>query len=309
MFTLAHLSDIHLSPLPHIPVRDLLNKRAIGYLNWQRGRKDMHRHEVLARLLADLEGQDVDHVAVTGDLVNLGHPAEFEQARDWLARLGPAELVSVVPGNHDAYVRLRHHPGIGLWAPYMSSMGVEDEGGADVAVARGPSALHFPYVRLLGELALVGVSSAVVTAPFVAAGRVGGRQRQELARLLGDLGTAGRFRVLLIHHPPHPVRGNWRRGLRDAADLLALLREVGVELVLHGHNHVHEIAHVETPSGRAPVVGVPSASVARHRHKPLARYNLYRIERTGGGMSCTLIGRGLRQADGPVEELVRLRLL
>ena len=33
MFYLAHISDIHLTPMPKIAWRELLNKRITGYIN------------------------------------------------------------------------------------------------------------------------------------------------------------------------------------------------------------------------------------------------------------------------------------
>ena len=47
MFTLAHLSDIHLSPMPRARRRDLFGKRVLGYVNWHRGRKLVHRRDIL----------------------------------------------------------------------------------------------------------------------------------------------------------------------------------------------------------------------------------------------------------------------
>ena len=41
---------------------------------------------------------------MTGDLVNLALDGEIEMARLWLETLGAPQDVSVVPGNHDAYV-------------------------------------------------------------------------------------------------------------------------------------------------------------------------------------------------------------
>ena len=53
-------------------------------------------------------------------------------------------------------------------------------------------------------------------------------------------------------------------------------------------------------SGPLPVVGAPSASLGRlHKHEPLARYNLYRIE--GPPWRIELIGRGLAEPGGEVE--------
>ena len=80
-FTLAHLSDPHLPPLPAARLRDLANKRALGYLNWRRNRRKFHRRDVLDALVSDIRTQTPDHIAVTGDLVNLSLEAEFAPAR------------------------------------------------------------------------------------------------------------------------------------------------------------------------------------------------------------------------------------
>src|ERR1700688_1711294 len=108
-FTLAHLSDPHLPPLPAARLRDLAGKRALGYLNWTRNRHKYHRREVLDALVADIQAQRPDHIAVTGDLVNLALEAEFAPAQAWLESVGPPQQVTVIPGNHDAYVRATQH--------------------------------------------------------------------------------------------------------------------------------------------------------------------------------------------------------
>ena len=109
-FTLAHLSDPHLPPLPAPRLFDLAGKRALGYLNWTRNRHKFHRRDVLDALVADLEAQAPDHIAVTGDLVNLALEAEFAPARAWLRDASaPPDRVTVMPGNHDAYVRATQH--------------------------------------------------------------------------------------------------------------------------------------------------------------------------------------------------------
>ena len=118
-FTLAHLSDPHLPPMPVARFRDLANKRALGYLNWTRNRHKYHRREVLDALVADLRAQQPDHVAVTGDLVNLALEAEFAPSRAWLESVGAAEHVTVIPGNHDAYVRATSHRAAEAWDDYL----------------------------------------------------------------------------------------------------------------------------------------------------------------------------------------------
>ena len=120
-FTLAHLSDVHLSPVTGFTPRHWNAKRALGYLNWQRGRRHVHQRTVADRLIQDALALRCDHIAITGDLINLGLPAEYDAALDWLQSVGPPERVTVVPGNHDVYTRLAGHPGIARWAAYMGS--------------------------------------------------------------------------------------------------------------------------------------------------------------------------------------------
>ena len=162
MFTLAHLSDIHLSPLPLVKRRELMSKRMLGFVNWHRGRKFAHRREILDRLTSDLAEQNPDHIAVTGDLVNLGLPEEFVRAAEWLNDLGPPARVTAIPGNHDAYVRLHPEAGTRHRRPFMEA---NDEG---AALFPTPATL-FPFVRRFGDVAIVATSSAIPTMPFIAA--------------------------------------------------------------------------------------------------------------------------------------------
>ncbi len=80
-FLLAHLSDPHLGPIPRPKLRELAGKRLTGYVNWQRGRYLVHDMQMLERITADMLGQNPDHVALTGDLVNIGLEKEFSISR------------------------------------------------------------------------------------------------------------------------------------------------------------------------------------------------------------------------------------
>ncbi len=302
MFTLAHLSDVHLSPLPRPTLSQLLNKRMLGYANWLRGRDQVHQRRVLDTLTADLKARQADHIAVTGDLVNLALPLEFAAARDWLATLGDAETVSVVPGNHDAYVRSDTAEGLGLWRAFMQS-----DPTLDLPVASGPDG--FPFVRLRGPAALIGLSTAVPTPPFIAAGRLSQSQLRALPDLLRALRERNLFRILLIHHPPLSGLSAWRRGLQNCEALLSILRTHGVELVLYGHNHEQALDRLDTMTGAAALVGVPSGSAARAGHRALARYNMYEISRADKGWECVMTGRGLPSPDEPITELERRALI
>ncbi|MDJ0931593.1 MAG: metallophosphoesterase [Breoghania sp.] len=291
MFRLAHLSDPHLGPLPNPTLLELASKRAIGYLNWQRNRASKFTSEYLDGLVADLKAQEPDHIALTGDLVNIAIDAELGPARRWLDKLGPAHDVSVAPGNHDAYVPGALRRASEAWAPYMR--------GDDDHI---PGA--YPYVRRRDDVALVGVSSARASAPFFATGHVSTEQAKLLCQKLKALGRDGVFRVVMIHHPP--VRGStdWYKRLIAGSRVRAAILQGGAELVLHGHTHIDSLHWLKGPVGPVPVVGVPAASNAPGGKKPGARYNLFKIERAGNDWRCYWRERGFQK---PGEGIVEIR--
>jgi len=292
-YTLAHLSDPHLPPLPAPRLRDLAGKRALGYLNWTRNRQRFHRRDVLDALVSDMQAQGPDHIAITGDLVNLALEAEFAPSLKWLESVGAPDRVTVIPGNHDAYVRAAQHRFAEAWGNYLASDDKPDGG------------VTFPSVRRRGPLALVSVSSAVPTPPLMATGWLGRTQLDALERMLAGLASEQAFRVLLIHHALRS--DSHAKRLTDSREVLALLKQYGVELILHGHDHVHSTMWVDGPKGPIPAVGVPSASALAHGRYPAAAYNLFSIDRDGGAWRCEQRVRGL--IDGlRIQELRRVRL-
>ncbi len=273
----AHLTDPHLTrPVPG-GVADLANKRALGYLSWRRRRHAIHRSEIVDALVADLHAQSPDHIAITGDLTQIGLPAECSDARAWLEKLGPGNRVSVVPGNHDQYVRAPWHETLGLWYDYMAT---DPEAGADQ-----PQAALFPSVRVRGPVAFIGVSSVYPCPPFLATGRVGKTQLEALSQALQQTRDRGLCRVVLIHHPPVPDSYKWRKRLEDASATCAILRSAGAELVLHGHTHRLMLNELDTTAGTLPVFGLSSASSGDADFARRARYFLYRVQRNKDGIA------------------------
>lgn len=302
--TLAHLSDVHLATRGGFGLRHWRLKRILGYLNWLRGRKHTFARRTVDLLVADMQKQGPDHVVVTGDLVNFGLPAEYIAAHEWLESLGEARQVTVVPGNHDIYVPLRSEPGVNRWRGFMSP----DSFGETFAGIADTGREGFPFVRRLAAgIALVGLNSAEPTPLFVAAGSLGDAQRARVAEILDRLGREGMVRVVLIHHPPLPGQAPRRRALRDAGALQQILKEVGAELILHGHNHKNSLVWADGPGFRIPVLGIAAAglSVAASPGGALGRYNLISFKETAQEMELIVEGRGLDRVNGEVVALER----
>jgi 3',5'-cyclic AMP phosphodiesterase CpdA len=292
MFTLAHLSDLHLAAAQP-PLAKVLSKRGLGFINWQRKRKFIHRPEVLDAITRDLKSQSFDHIAVTGDLVNLSLPDEYLRAQQWLQRLGKARDVTVVPGNHDVYVREAQEAPATYWGDNM----------------RGDDGLdRFPFLRRRGNVALIALSTGVPTGPFMATGRLGTRQLARLAELLDQ--TRGSFRVVVIHHPPKSPPRRYLRRLTDAPALRGVLAEKGAELLIHGHDHHSELVWLDGPQDqKIPAVCVPSASAAApHGEEGGAGYHLFTIDDTPGQWRCAMIARQ-RSADGTISEAKREKIV
>lgn len=270
----AHISDLHALELSGVSPLRFLNKRLLGGLNLLRKRASQHPLRILDALCRDLNRVPLDHIVVTGDLSNLSFPSEFRRARRSIdtLRLGPRE-VTVIPGNHDVYVWEayfgRHFEK--SFAPYCL--------GDDAQPGDAP---HFPFSRVRGDVAFIGCSTALPSPPPLADGWLGRRQLAEIADSLSRL--RGRFRVLLIHHPPVPYRLDLLRALRDRRGLQDVLRRVGCELILHGHEHRDLCAELPGPRGPIPVIGVGSGTFADPRLDRRARYNIYTVT-PGSGFS------------------------
>jgi 3',5'-cyclic AMP phosphodiesterase CpdA len=278
----AHLSDPHLSSLAGVKARDLISKRALGYLSWRRRRRFEHRREVLTALELDLQQFHLDQLLVTGDLTHIGLPQEFQQARDWLQQLGKPHDVALIPGNHDACVAADWQQTFALWQEYMASDAATT--GAD----------PFPSLRVRGDIAFIGLSTACPKPPLMATGTVGALQLAQLPALLGRSAARGLFRVVYLHHCPVPGKEKWRKRLTDASAVQQVIIDHGAELVLHGHGHRVHYNELSTTHGTTPVVAVPSASSMGLRGGTAAQYNCYRVNRCDRGWELQISSRGYR---------------
>ncbi|HHB83447.1 MAG TPA: metallophosphoesterase [Devosia sp.] len=295
MNTIAHISDIHLSPLPRVRIRDLFNKRLTGYINWKLKRGANMCPDAGKSLVEHMLSQRPEMSVVTGDLVNIALPEETRNAAAWLRYLGPSERVCMVPGNHDAYLPGSLESARATYGAYATGETLNED--------------PYPFVRRVGQVAIIGCSSAVATPPFVAAGRFDVEQAERLAKVLQILENAGLYRIVAIHHPParefaYPVR----KSLFGAKLFRDIIRQNGAEMVLHGHTHHSSLYSIEGPNAKVPVVGVAAASACPTSNDPPARYNLFRIEKLQNRWNCTMREFGYQRIGETIVQRLQVRI-
>ena len=251
---------------------DFATKRWIGGLNLLSNRGRHYHTHVFEALIEDINAQvsegAIDKVVVTGDITNLALEQEFVFARKLFDRFQlPPEAITVIPGNHDAYVK----KGAEYFAEHFADFFRSDDGSQT-----------WPLVRTREGITFIGLSTSLQTPWFTAYGVIGDEQ---LAVLEAALKAAeGTFRVVLIHHPPVGRRAaNIIRGLKDHPAFHRVLGRAGCELVLHGHEHQDLVGDITGPGGPIPVRGIQSATYEAGNHQKRARYRIYEIQ--GGAVA------------------------
>lgn len=297
MYRLAHVTDPHFRSFEGARVADFIGKRVVGALNLVVYRRRKHKMDLLAALNADLRGQRPDHVALTGDLSNVSLEAEWREALRWIEALERSpEEVTVIPGNHDAYV-----PAVVEQRAFESLFARYQTAGAGGALPATLPVDGYPFVRFRGPLALVAVNSCVATRGLGAWGRVGDEQLRRVEAMLASPELQGHVRVVLIHHPPVRHKGVEDRNLRDRDAFTTMLARVGAALVLHGHDHEDELVRVPGPGQtKIPVVGAGSASYVGSTTRR-ARYNIYEFENN----VITIVTRAHDESTGQFREVRR----
>ncbi|EJF89219.1 metallophosphoesterase family protein [Bartonella tamiae] len=276
MFYLAHISDIHLAPLPNPSVAELFGKRLTGYMNWKKNRQTNMGIETLNALMLNLKAKKPHHLLISGDLVNLSLDDEFSQARQWLLKQGSPNDISLTFGNHDAYVRGSFDKACNIFSPWIKG---------DLQTSWNDA---FPFMRIRDNVAIISASSAIATPPFQASGYFGSKQKEHLATLLNEATEKKFFRVVMIHHPPFRKATYWHKKLWGIQRFQTTIQNQGADLILHGHTHLPTLHYIQGKKRKIPVVGVSSASQSFSGHKPPANYNWFSISRQNDKWKCKL---------------------
>ena len=221
---IAHLSDVHI--VDPRPARSTRERAVVRLLSFARALDPAGRMLKLRRALDAAMRGGADHVAISGDLTEVGAAAEFQIFADVLeASAFDPDSITLVPGNHDLYTapdawRLALEGPLRRWAAGAAQAAgkIVERGGVfflPLDVTRFQS-----FARSGGQLTSVAASA--------------------LERRLGDPALSSRLVVLVQHHSPcdeGTAAWHWWDGLLGQARLLALLETRPNVRVLHGHNH------------------------------------------------------------------------
>ena len=186
-----------------------------------------------------IQDEQFDVVAISGDVSQRARSGEFQRAQAFLRDARRASETIVVPGNHD--VAWWNAPmGFGdtdaLYADFRQFINADIEPVLDV-----------PGARLVGLNTSHGITRRTLTWNMRDLSVIGDVTRAQLERLRSRLDAAppDAARVVVMHH--NPVRGelSQRHGLKHTKKVLGAFAEMGVDLVLCGHDHQEAIHFVE----------------------------------------------------------------
>jgi 3',5'-cyclic AMP phosphodiesterase CpdA len=228
---LIHFSDLHLcAPESHWSLGDWTSKRLAGWVNlslFGRQKQFALADKVASCLHRELKARDVELCVFSGDASALGFREEIARAAELLGVADSHQSGLAVPGNHDHYTddSVASEVFEAHFSPWLQGERVDDA--------------IYPFARRCGPFWLVAVNSCSANRwPWDSSGSVGPEQLGRLERLFARLGPGPC--VLVTHYPILRADGQpehrWRR-LRDLGELIALAREAGVCLWLHGHQH------------------------------------------------------------------------
>ena len=265
---IGHISDIHWLDTTGTHVWDYLNKRLSGGINLIMGRAKKHRKETARNALETLRQIGCDHLIVTGDISNLALPTEFASVKQAMDEYFDDDHKTIVPGNHDYYTResfkaRRFETMIYTQAPGNLDVGVEST---------------WPFVKIIDDIAIIGLNSARPRPWFVASGILGQQQLDDLEKVLQHPEVASHFKIVALHHNLFQIvttPGECLRNLRERKELLEIVQKYGVQLVIHGHDHDYFYKKI----GDLVIAEAGSCSVCRFKSDNRAgKFNRYFIE-------------------------------
>ena len=186
-----------------------------------------------------IQAERFDVVAISGDHSQRARAGEFQRAAVFIRDAEKVSKVITIPGNHDV-AWWRSPFGIGKKAKvyewYRRFIDPELE-----------PVLRVPGATFVGLNTSHGVTRRTLTWNLRDISIIGDVKKAQLtkAKEAFNQGLPSDARVIVMHH--NPVRGqlSGRHGLKHTKQILGAFAEMGVDLVLCGHDHQESVHYIE----------------------------------------------------------------
>ena len=211
--TLFHCSDLHFGH-PAVP----------------------EQYEAIESIIAE---RKFDVVAISGDLSQRARSGEFQRARVFIQHAKRFSEVIVVPGNHDV-----------AW--WKAPLGFGDPLAMFSNYRRFISEDLEPVLRIAGATIVglntsQGVTRRTLTWNLRDISIIGDLRRDQIERARAEFerSRGGDARIIVMHHNPVMGELSRRHGLKNTQRILGAFAEMGVDLVLCGHDHQEAVHYIE----------------------------------------------------------------
>jgi 3',5'-cyclic AMP phosphodiesterase CpdA len=188
---------------------------------------------------AIIQERKYDVVAISGDVSQRARAGEFQRARAFIQHAERVSKTIVVPGNHDVawwYSPLGMGDASKMFAKYKAYISKDLE-----------PVLRVAGVTLVGLNTSQGVTRHTLTWNLRDISIIGQLARGQIERARAEFedSRADDARVIVMHH--NPVKGelSQRHGLKNTQRVLGAFAEMGVNLVLCGHDHQEAVHYIE----------------------------------------------------------------
>ena len=233
--SIIHISDLHFHTYPQ-NFREWKSKRILGAANLLFRRAREFPLQRAKQLVVQIQKTNWDHLVISGDLTQLSLEKGFRQARETLdPLLKDPQRVTIVPGNHDRYVR--QAAGNDLYNKYFGEF-------------FGKSEIHLR--RLKDDWVIVGWDSTHPNNWLSASGTVRRSTLQATENLL--LSCPAETRFIIVNHYPLTFPEGWKFDkFHELYNLVPvrnwILRHQQIRLYLHGHIHENWLHRLPRDSG------------------------------------------------------------
>lgn len=237
MYKIAHISDIHIKNTKHVHF-DILNK-----------------------LLKDIKKRKVDHILLTGDIVDCATAEEFKLVKNTFNKYGyyDKSKLTVIPGNHDIYGGPSDRmPGY-MFIQYCRKLNFKKSVNnfakkfSDINTSN-----KLPYLKVIDNAALIGINSIYEWDLHENSNGTNGYLNdsilKKLVNILEKKELKDKIKIVLIHHhfnepmfrKDHIEQRMWleaeeaKMKFYNKKELMKIFNKYKVKFVLHGHNHISE---------------------------------------------------------------------